>query len=214
MTDQASHTRDLRVSDAEREHVTELLQRAVGRGLLSLEEFGERADTALSARTRGELNAVLADLPGLVHRETPAPSRDRLELKNTMSSTKRSGDWAVPRELAVRNRMGSTELDFTEARIPHPEVRIEIDVVAGSVELLVPENASVYSHDVEVTAGSMEDKAGPNPASEEGEPGPRFVLFGTIRAGSVEIRRPRYYRVGKMLFRWPPRVSMDRRREN
>lgn len=57
--------RDLRVSDAEREHVGELLQRAVGQGMLSLGEFTERMDTALAAKTRGELNAVLADLPGM-----------------------------------------------------------------------------------------------------------------------------------------------------
>src|SRR5436305_9369364 len=57
--------RDLRVSDAEREHVGQLLQRAVGMGMLSLGEFTERMDTALGAKTRAELNAVLADLPGM-----------------------------------------------------------------------------------------------------------------------------------------------------
>ncbi|WP_433607580.1 DUF1707 SHOCT-like domain-containing protein [Prescottella agglutinans] len=57
--------RDLRVTDAEREHVGRLLQRAVGQGMLSLGEFTERMDTALAAKTRGELNAVLVDLPGM-----------------------------------------------------------------------------------------------------------------------------------------------------
>jgi len=57
--------RDLRVSDAEREHVGQLLQRAVGLGMLSLGEFTERMDTALAAKTRGELNSVLIDLPGV-----------------------------------------------------------------------------------------------------------------------------------------------------
>ncbi|MGY2063205.1 DUF1707 SHOCT-like domain-containing protein, partial [Nocardia gipuzkoensis] len=57
--------RELRVSDIEREHVGALLQRAVGLGMLSLGEFTERMDTALAAKTRGELNAVLVDLPGI-----------------------------------------------------------------------------------------------------------------------------------------------------
>lgn len=66
--------RDLRVSDTEREHVAGLLQKAVGRGMLSLGEFTERVDTALAARTRGELNAVIIDLPGLELRGgTPLP---------------------------------------------------------------------------------------------------------------------------------------------
>lgn len=57
--------RDLPVSDTEREHVGQLLQRAVGLGLLSLDEFTGRMDVALAATTRAELNAVLIDLPGL-----------------------------------------------------------------------------------------------------------------------------------------------------
>ena len=65
--------RDLRVSDAEREHVGQLLQRAVGLGMLSLGEFTERMDTALAAKTRGELNAVLVDLPGMRVAGTPQP---------------------------------------------------------------------------------------------------------------------------------------------
>ncbi|GAB3912943.1 hypothetical protein GCM10029964_121640 [Kibdelosporangium lantanae] len=60
--------RDLRVSDAEREHVAGLLNRALERGLLDLDEFGTRLSAAMAARTRGELNALLLDLPGLVVR--------------------------------------------------------------------------------------------------------------------------------------------------
>ncbi|AYF79261.1 DUF1707 domain-containing protein [Nocardia yunnanensis] len=66
--------RDLRVSDVEREHVGRLLQRAVGLGMLSLGEFTERMDTALAAKTRGELNAVLVDLPGVRLVGQPAPA--------------------------------------------------------------------------------------------------------------------------------------------
>ncbi|GAA5106207.1 hypothetical protein GCM10025762_10110 [Haloechinothrix salitolerans] len=78
MTDAANGTghatvnpRDLRVSDAEREHVVSLLQRAIGRGLIDLDEFTERTDIAYNAMTRGQLNIVLADLPGLVHVDAP-----------------------------------------------------------------------------------------------------------------------------------------------
>ena len=63
----------MRVSDAEKEHVGQLLQRAVGQGMLSLGEFTERMDTALAAKTRGELNSVLADLPGMQIAEQHRP---------------------------------------------------------------------------------------------------------------------------------------------
>jgi hypothetical protein len=197
--------RDLRVSDAEREHVVDLLRKAIGRGMLDLDEFTQRTDIALAAVTRGELNAVLADLPGFVHAENIAAPRERVELKNTMSATKRSGEWLVPAEMVVRNRLGSTELDFTEARIEHDEVRIELDVAAGSVEILVPDGASVSSEDVEVFAGALTDKSG-----HGGEPGsPRFVLVGEVRAGSVEIRRPKYWRRGRLVVRWPLKLRWN-----
>lgn len=57
--------RDLRVSDAERTHVLQLLERATGRGLIDIGEYTERSGRVIEARTRGELNAVLVDLPGL-----------------------------------------------------------------------------------------------------------------------------------------------------
>lgn len=57
--------RDLRVSDAERSHVLQLLERATGRGLIDIEEYTERSGRVIEARTRGQLNAVLIDLPGL-----------------------------------------------------------------------------------------------------------------------------------------------------
>ena len=49
--------------------MSQLLERAVGQGMLTLDEFSERIDRTLAARTRGELGAVVADLPGmdLVH---------------------------------------------------------------------------------------------------------------------------------------------------
>jgi hypothetical protein len=55
--------RDLRASDAERETVVEALQSAVGAGRITLAEFEERARAAYKARTRGDLEALTADLP-------------------------------------------------------------------------------------------------------------------------------------------------------
>jgi len=53
----------LRASDADREAVTERLRQAAGEGRLEPEELEERLDMALRARTYGELDRVLADLP-------------------------------------------------------------------------------------------------------------------------------------------------------
>ena len=53
----------LRASDGDREHVAERLRLAATEGRLLPEEFEERLGAALSARTYGELDALVADLP-------------------------------------------------------------------------------------------------------------------------------------------------------
>jgi hypothetical protein len=62
---------ELRVGDAERAVVQERLRRAVGDGQLDLHEFDARVQSAWTARTRGELVQVTADLPEPPH----APGR-------------------------------------------------------------------------------------------------------------------------------------------
>ncbi|MFV2021257.1 DUF1707 SHOCT-like domain-containing protein [Micromonospora sp. LOL_023] len=54
---------DLRASDADREQVVHCLERHTSAGRLSLDEYADRVEQALRARTQGELAMVLADLP-------------------------------------------------------------------------------------------------------------------------------------------------------
>jgi Domain of unknown function (DUF1707) len=52
-----------RVGDADRNRTVELLKEAHAAGYLTLEEADERLGAALAARTRGELDRLVADLP-------------------------------------------------------------------------------------------------------------------------------------------------------
>ncbi len=63
----------LRASDADREQIAERLRHAAGEGRIVAEELEERLETVFSARTYGELDAVVADLPS----GTPARRRER-----------------------------------------------------------------------------------------------------------------------------------------
>jgi hypothetical protein len=216
--------RDVRVSDVEREHVVGLLQRAIGRGLLDLDEFTRRTDVAFAARTRGELNAVLVDLPGMAHRDEPLPGTpwrpfsssgpfssgpfssgpfsstqpqrpassdgagDRLELTAHGSALNRSGRWSVPTELVVRNKYGSTKLDFTEAEFSGPVVNLHLDTMWGSVEIIVGEEASVDLNAItEVKWAALDDKT----RSTGGSGSPRFVFTGRVYGGSLTVKNPR-----------------------
>jgi hypothetical protein len=53
----------LRASDEDRERIIERLHRAATEGRLVAEELEQRVSLALKARTYGELNATVADLP-------------------------------------------------------------------------------------------------------------------------------------------------------
>ena len=53
----------IRASDAERDATVERLSRAAGDGRLTLEEFSQRMEQATAAKTRADLDRLVADLP-------------------------------------------------------------------------------------------------------------------------------------------------------
>ncbi|MFE9745068.1 DUF1707 domain-containing protein [Saccharothrix saharensis] len=73
--------RDIRIGDAEREHALELLGTHLGEGRLSVDEYGERSARVATAKTRGDLYGLFADLPAPRPRftqvEPPAPAPAR-----------------------------------------------------------------------------------------------------------------------------------------
>jgi Domain of unknown function (DUF1707) len=65
---------DLRISDAERAEVSDLLSKHYGDGRLDQAEFNERLDQAMKAKTYSDLSGLFADLPS-TDAETPEASR-------------------------------------------------------------------------------------------------------------------------------------------
>jgi DUF1707 SHOCT-like domain len=62
----------VRASDADRERTASLLREHHAEGRLTAEEFNDRLDQAFAAKTIGELDALLADLPGIDLYRLPA----------------------------------------------------------------------------------------------------------------------------------------------
>jgi hypothetical protein len=56
---------DLRIGDAERDAAIEMLNQHFAAGRLTQREHDERTSLALAARTRADLDALVADLPNL-----------------------------------------------------------------------------------------------------------------------------------------------------
>ena len=175
----------LRVSDADRSGTLRRLHNAVALGLIDIDEFGERSAQVAVARAPGELQALVEDLPapGAI----AASAADRLELRGWLGSLHRGGEWSVPTRLALVRRVGSVDLDLTNARFAGPVVVIELDMVRGSVDIRLPDGASASVDDVTVYGGSARDRRKNPPADGR----PHVVLTGRVVLGSVNIRGPR-----------------------
>ncbi len=181
---------NLRVSNADRAHVSGLLERAVADGMITLDEFADRTDAALAARTRGELRAVLVDLPDMdLHAAQSAAARSSARpeaLGGWMTSIVRRGPWTVAPVLNLNTRMCSTTLDFTSAVLPGPVVEVNIDDYLSSTELIVPAGATADLNDVDAIAGSATVKVRNLPQPDQ----LHVIVRGKVRMGSVSVRHP------------------------
>ena len=180
----------LRVSNADRAHVSGLLERAVADGMITLDEFAERTDAALAARTRGELRVVLVDLPDMdlhaAHAPVARSSAQPEALGGWMTSIVRRGPWTVAPVINLNTRMCSTTLDFTSAVLPGPFVEVNIDDYLSSTELIVPAGATADLNGVDAIAGSATVKV-----RNIAQPDQLHVIVrGKVRMGSVSVRHP------------------------
>jgi Domain of unknown function (DUF1707) len=85
---------EFRISDADRNGTLRRLHNAVALGLIDIDEFEDRSTRVSTARTRGELDTLVGDLPGPGAIVTSAA--DRVELRGWLGSLKRHGEWIVP----------------------------------------------------------------------------------------------------------------------
>lgn len=172
----------LRISDADRAEARRRLEQAVGEGMLTLDEFTERVDTVLAARTRGDLTVVLSDLPlGAAGEVAPA---EPMVLRGRMTSLSRRGQWAAPPRIVLDTRMCDTTLDFRSATLQHPVVAIQVDDYCSATELILPDDATANLDAVRAVAGSITVSVDTAP------PSPRLhvVLDGRVRMGSMTVR--------------------------
>ncbi len=195
----------LRASDADREHVAELLGRAFAEGRLSTEEHSERLEATYAAKTMGELRPLVADLPvvfapptaaagtafGGLAGMTVADATGRYggePVVAVFGEAKRTGRWLVRSGLNARALFGSVELDLTEAVLEQREITITANAVFGEVIIRVPEG--VILHD-EGSAIFGSRKLTSMPGTIFGPETPVVHVQGIALFGNVEAKRPK-----------------------
>lgn len=143
----------LRASDADRDRTADILRDAVAEGRLTAEEHAERIDLVYRAKTVGELEPLVQDLPvpGGTARQ-PGPSYGygpegaagpAENLVAVFSSSTRRGRWRVGGRTNAFALFGSIEIDLTEALFGQRLTVVNATSIFGSVEIKVPENISL-----------------------------------------------------------------------
>ncbi|MCX4728943.1 DUF1707 domain-containing protein [Streptomyces sp. NPDC090052] len=124
------------ISDGDRDAAVERLQEAFSEGHLSSEEMDERLQTALTARTQGDLVPALAALPS-------GAADSTVEIEAVGGRIERGRGWRVPRTLRVESAFGKVELDLSRAVIEYPVVDIELRLGSGRARIVLPHDATV-----------------------------------------------------------------------
>ncbi|MGW2861596.1 DUF1707 SHOCT-like domain-containing protein [Streptomyces sp. NPDC001205] len=194
----------MRASDAERERVAESLRDAVAEGRLDMEEFEQRLEAAYTARTHGELEPLVRDLPapGTVAPAAPAPRRtgDETEIHwpsrighpqtskggfALWSGFSRKGSWTVAKKFTAFAMWGGGAIDLREARFEDRETVLRLFTIMGGIGVTVPPELNVRVKGFGIMGGVDGNKA-----SGEGTPGsPNVTIVAFALMGGIGVDR-------------------------
>ncbi|MGA3489785.1 DUF1707 SHOCT-like domain-containing protein [Micromonosporaceae bacterium DT55] len=180
----------IRVSDAEREQVVELLGQAATEGRLTLDEYADRATTAHAAKTRGELAKLTDDLPVVSPVATPpvpfGTPATREKLTAIFGSESRKGIWRVPEVVEAKAVFGDCRIELQEAHLQHRVTTIEAEAIFGDVTIVVPEGMDVRMTGKAIFGDKRSKLKGPVvPGS------PVIEVHCNVIFGEVTVRPPR-----------------------
>jgi hypothetical protein len=189
----------LRISDADRHRVAELLREAAGEGRLDIDELDERLEGAYAAKTYGDLVPLTADLPlGAQHHplsETPSaglPGVPAIRYDTSvaiMAGTSRKGLWEVgPSHTAVAI-MGGVEMDLRQARFTTRETVIRAFGIWSGIDIYVNAYTRVIVDGIAIMGGFDQERDQVQPELGPDSPLVRVTGFA-LMAGVTVQRRP------------------------
>ena len=173
---------DLRASHADRDRVVDALRVAGGDGRLTAEELDTRLESALSARTLGELAGLTADLPIA----PAATGKDVLVVEQHGGNYVREGRWPVPARIELRTQLCRVTLDFTHAVTTSNVVRIETDMVHGRLFIVSSPGIVIDTDGLNLTYSKIKLHS----ENAAAEPRLRIELVGKLVHSKVIERRP------------------------
>ncbi|MFF4251521.1 DUF1707 domain-containing protein [Streptomyces sp. NPDC001663] len=220
-TEPAPAATELRASDADRDRIADILRDALAEGRLTADEHAERVEGVLAAKTVGELEVFIRDLPAAHrHRAAPAfaaaPNRPTVgaipadpddNVVAVFSSAVRKGRWRAGRRIHAYAIFGSVDIDLSEALFEYQQVVIKTISVFGNVEIRVPENISLRG-----TGGGVLGNFEVAPLDSTDPDAPVVYIDGWAVLGNVEARPKRGKLVADILDRVQHKVDRSLRK--
>ncbi|MFB7500271.1 DUF1707 domain-containing protein [Streptomyces sp. NPDC056161] len=212
---------ELRASDADRDRIADILRDALAEGRLTADEHAERVEGVLNAKTVGELEVFIQDLPAAHGRSAasgyaPAPPRPApgaipveadANVVAVLSAATRKGRWHAGRRLHAYAIFGSVEIDLSEAIFEYQQVVIKAVAVFGDVQIRVPENVSLRG-----TGGGVLGNFEVDMLDSVESDAPVVYVDGWAVLGNVEARPKRGKLVADILDRVHHKVDKTLRK--
>lgn len=174
----------LRISDADRHQVAELLRTAAGDGRIDLDELDARLTATYAARTYADLVPITLDLP---RQREPSTGPDKQRHLAILSGLDRKGVWVVPQQMTVLVLMGGANLDLRQATFASQEVELTINAFMGGASVIVGPHQDVIIEGV----GIMGGYSGPSGlvAEQLDRASPTVRIKGVAIWGGVTVER-------------------------
>jgi len=168
---------EVRVADDDRERAVALLREHTAAGRLDLEEFSERVGEALAARTRGDLERAVRELPATA---AAAPRRPAMRfVLSVFGHAVRRGRMRLRRLAVAISILGDLDLDLRSASIDHARATVFVLAILGNADAYVPEGIDVEVSGIAL-GGHVRDRG--RDAPQAGSPRLRvrvLTLLGT-----------------------------------
>lgn len=181
----------MRASDAERDAIIERLRAATGDGRLTLEEFSQRMEQASSARTRAELEPLVADLPadarGTAGAVANVPAGRPAWHVSPIGGLRIRGPWRMDSHVVVATLIGGADLDLSQAELAAPEVTLTKVSLVGGVRITVPPGVRVHRSGFSVIGGT---RVGGGAEPGPGAPTIHIRAFSVIGGVRIDYSRP------------------------
>jgi hypothetical protein len=188
----------LRVSDADRHKVAEILREAAGEGRLELDELDERLEATYAAKTYADLVPITADLPVAGAHATPVPRPATGPLvpaprhESTiavMGGSSRKGVWELGKQHTAFALMAGIDLDLREARFTQRETVIFANAVWAGIDVIVNAHTNVIVEGIGIMGAFEHGRDKVAPAITPDSPTVR-VKGVALMAGVTVTRKP------------------------